>query len=57
MPLTNASDTLPEIYNVDTNTWTPLPTAQRRMPLYPFMFVLPDGARVRRRAGSQTRAR
>ena len=43
VPLTNASDTLPEIYNVDTNSWSSLPSAQRRMPLYPFMFVLPDG--------------
>ena len=42
-PLKNASETLPEIYNVDTNTWTPLPAGQRRMPLYPFMFLLPDG--------------
>ena len=41
--LTNSSQTLPEIYNVDANTWTPLTAAQRRMPLYPFMFVLPDG--------------
>ncbi len=43
VPLKNGSETLPEIYNVDSNTWTPLNAAQRRMPLYPFMFVLPDG--------------
>jgi hypothetical protein len=42
-PLKNGSETLPEIYNVDTNQWTPLPAGQRRMPLYPFMFLLPDG--------------
>ena len=39
----NASETLPEIYNVTTNSWSSLTAAQRRMPLYPFMFVLPDG--------------
>jgi len=43
VPLTNASQTLPEIYDVDRNTWAPLTAAQRRMPLYPFMFVLPNG--------------
>jgi hypothetical protein len=43
VPLTNGSETLPEIYDVDTNQWTPLLAAQRRMPLYPFMFVLPNG--------------
>jgi hypothetical protein len=43
VPLKNGSETLPEIYNVDTNTWTTLPAAQRRIPLYPFMFVLPNG--------------
>ena len=43
VPLKNGSETLPEIYNVNTNTWTPLSAAQRRMPLYPFMFVLPNG--------------
>jgi Concanavalin A-like lectin/glucanases superfamily/Domain of unknown function (DUF1929)/Bacterial Ig domain/Bacterial Ig-like domain/Galactose oxidase, central domain len=43
VPLKNGSETLPEIYDVDTNTWTTLPAGQRRMPLYPFMFVLPNG--------------
>ena len=43
VPLINASDTLPEIYNPATNTWTSMPSASRRMPLYPFMFVLPNG--------------
>ena len=57
VPLKNGSETLPEIYNVDSNTWTPLPAAQRRMPLYPFMFVLPDGQGVRRRPRHRSRAR
>jgi hypothetical protein len=43
VPLKTASETLPEIYNVQTNTWTPVQAAQRRIPLYPFMFVLPNG--------------
>ena len=43
VPLTIASNTLPEIYNPATDTWTSLPAAARRMPLYPFMFVLPNG--------------
>ena len=43
VPMTNGSETLPEIYNVETNSWSSLLAAQRRMPLYPFMFVLPDG--------------
>jgi hypothetical protein len=43
VPLKNGSETLPEIYDVNTNQWTPLQNGQRRMPLYPFMFVLPDG--------------
>ncbi|MGH2969280.1 MAG: LamG-like jellyroll fold domain-containing protein, partial [Solirubrobacteraceae bacterium] len=43
VPLINSSDTLPEIYNAATDTWTPVPSAGRRMPLYPFIFVLPNG--------------
>jgi hypothetical protein len=37
------SDTIPEIYDPATNTLTAMPSAGRRMPLYPFMFVAPDG--------------
>ena len=33
----------PEIYNPSTNTWTAYPNAPLTVPLYPFMFVLPDG--------------
>ena len=34
---------IPEIYNPATNTWTQLPGARLELPLYPFLFVLPDG--------------
>ncbi len=34
---------IPEIYNPSTNTWTQLTGAQLTMPLYPHMYVLPDG--------------
>jgi hypothetical protein len=33
----------PEIYDPSTNVWTPFPNAPLSLPLYPFMFVLPDG--------------
>lgn len=33
----------PEIYSPATNTWTAFPNAPLTVPLYPFMFVLPDG--------------
>jgi hypothetical protein len=34
---------IPEVYNPTTNRWTQLSNAQLSMPLYPHMFVLPDG--------------
>ena len=37
------SDTVPEVYNPATNTLNQMPSAARRMPLYPLMFVAPDG--------------
>src|SRR6185436_1367340 len=43
VPLRIASNTTPEIYNPATNVWTQVPTASRTMPLYPFLFVLPNG--------------
>ncbi|MFP5365198.1 MAG: DUF4082 domain-containing protein [Thermoleophilia bacterium] len=43
VPLTNGSNSVPEIYNPANDTWSSLPSAERRMALYPFMFVLPDG--------------
>jgi hypothetical protein len=54
-PFRTQSQTLPEIYDVATNTWTPLPAGQRAMPLYPFMFVLPDGRVVDAGPDLQTR--
>lgn len=33
----------PEIYNPATNTWTAYPNSPMSLPLYPFMFVIPDG--------------
>jgi hypothetical protein len=43
VPLRIASETTPEIYDPAADEWTRLPSAARTMPLYPFMFVLPDG--------------
>jgi hypothetical protein len=34
---------IPEIYNVKTNVWTEMPTATSNIPVYPFMYQLPDG--------------
>ncbi len=43
-PLSDASvNSLPEIYNPTTNTWTSLTSAQLTSPLYPQLFVLSDG--------------
>jgi chitodextrinase len=43
-PFEDASvNSLPEIYNPKTNTWTDLASSTMTSPLYPFMFVLSDG--------------
>jgi hypothetical protein len=34
---------IPEVYNPTTNTWTRLTNASLSLPLYPHMFLLPDG--------------
>ena len=34
---------IPEVYDPATNTWIQLTSARLTLPLYPFMFVLPDG--------------
>jgi Concanavalin A-like lectin/glucanases superfamily/Domain of unknown function (DUF1929)/Bacterial Ig domain/Glyoxal oxidase N-terminus len=34
---------LPEIFNPATNTWSVLTAASLKLPLYPHMYVLPDG--------------
>ena len=35
--------TIPEIYDPTTNSWTQLTNAALSLPIYPHMFVLPDG--------------
>jgi hypothetical protein len=35
--------TTPEIYNPSTNAWSKLSSAALNIPIYPHMFVLPDG--------------
>jgi len=35
--------TVPEIYSPTANSWTQLTTASLSLPIYPHMFVLPDG--------------
>ena len=42
-PFYAPSNTVPEIYNPATNTIASMPSAARQMPLYPFIFVAPDG--------------
>jgi beta-lactam-binding protein with PASTA domain len=34
---------VPELYDPATDTWTSLTAATRAIPMYPFLFVLPDG--------------
>jgi fibronectin type 3 domain-containing protein len=42
--LSDASvNSLPSVYNPQTNAWTDLPAASLTSPLYPFLFVLSDG--------------
>src|SRR5262245_8230672 len=50
MLVTSGSDTseaslvpIPEIYDPRTNTWTQLTTASLTLPMYPHMFMLPNG--------------
>ncbi len=38
-----ASADIPEIYDPIANTWTQLPNAQLPLPIFPFMFLLPNG--------------
>jgi fibronectin type 3 domain-containing protein len=43
-PFSDASvNSLPELYNPATNTWTSLTSAQLTSPLYPDLFVMSDG--------------
>ena len=34
---------IPEVYDPTNDTWTSLNAATRAIPMYPFLFVLPDG--------------
>ena len=43
-PLSDASvNSLPSVYDPNTNAWTDLTSARLTSPLYPFMFVLSNG--------------
>lgn len=37
---------IPEIYDPDLDTWVTLDFADKRLPLYPFMFLLPEEDKV-----------
>jgi chitodextrinase len=39
----NSYDSIPEVFDPKTNTWTELTGAGQTIPNYPFMFVLPNG--------------
>jgi hypothetical protein len=39
----SAPASIPEVYNPTTNSWSQLNSASLTMPLYPHMYVLPDG--------------
>jgi hypothetical protein len=43
MTSNTSPDPLPQVYQVASNTWRNLTTAQLQMPLYPVMLVGPDG--------------
>ena len=42
----------PELYSPDSNSWQSLPAANRSMPVYPFIYQLPDG-RIAHLGGSE----
>ncbi len=42
----SATQDIPERYDRQTNTWTPVPAAQITLPYYPSIYVLPDGRLV-----------
>ncbi|MBA2961007.1 MULTISPECIES: galactose oxidase-like domain-containing protein [Ramlibacter] len=47
---------LPQVYQHATNSWRNLTTAQLSQPMYPMMFVTPDGRVVDTGPGTTTRA-
>lgn len=46
----------PEVYDPSSNTWTPLDGATQQLPLYPHMFLLPNGRVFQAGPGTTTRA-
>jgi hypothetical protein len=50
----NAGDivAIPELYSPDTNSWQSLTAASHTMPIYPFIYQLPDG-RIAHLGGSE----
>lgn len=48
-------DPLPQVYQVGSNIWRNLTTAQLQMPLYPVMFVAPNGLVFNAGPNAQTR--
>ena len=52
-PLSFRSDTVPEIYNPNSNGWVRVDSAASQMPLYPFMFGVPRRQSPRRRPRHQ----
>ena len=48
-------NTLPQVYQPATNTWRNLTSAQLDQPMYPMMFVVPDGRVVDVGPGTTTR--
>lgn len=48
-------DPLPQVYQLSTNSWRNLTTAQLQMPLYPVMFVAPNGKVFNAGPGRQSR--
>jgi hypothetical protein len=43
MDTSMSMNTLPQVYQAATNTWRNLTSAQLSQPMYPMMFVVPDG--------------
>jgi len=53
--VTGTFNTMPQVWNPSTNTWRDLTSAQLMLPLYPWMFLAPNGQVFN--AGDATEAR
>jgi hypothetical protein len=53
-PISFRSQTIPEVFDPFRNRWTRLDAAERRMPTYPFMMLLPDGRLLNAGPGKAT---